>query len=264
MAETRHPLKARREALSRTQQQMADAVGVPIGTYRDWEQGRCKPSAANRPDVAAALDVSLETIDAYFNEISNGHAIPTHLTLYASLEREASCLWTWQPVTVHALLQTPAYAAAVERLGGMSDDGVAQRVKLRQERQAVLRRTPNPLQLHVVLDESVLLRATGSRQIMAEQLEHLVELAERPHIHLRVLPMASGVQLGGDGPFTVLASVGAVPQVVCLVSRVDIRYVESRDSVTDYTGVYERLARESLDELRSIERIKTIVKEHYQ
>lgn len=265
MAETRHLLKARREALGRSQGQMALEANVPLGTYRDWEQGRCKPLASKRPDLAGALDVDLHTLATYFDDgpMANGHAIPTHLTLYAGLEREAACLWTWQPVTIHALLQTQAYAAAVERLGGaMSEEGIAQRVALRRERQAVLRREPDPLELFIVLDESVLLRVTGSRQVMAEQLAHLVELAEQPNIHLRILPMSEGVQVGGDGPFTLLASVGQTPQVTCLVSRVDIRYVEG-DPVIDYSTVFSQLVEHSLSESQSIDHINATTKEHY-
>lgn len=37
-----------RRALSMTQEQFAGAYGIPIGTLRDWEQGRTEPDQANR------------------------------------------------------------------------------------------------------------------------------------------------------------------------------------------------------------------------
>jgi len=37
-----------RRALRMTQEQFAEAYGIPIGTLRDWEQGRTEPDQANR------------------------------------------------------------------------------------------------------------------------------------------------------------------------------------------------------------------------
>jgi putative transcriptional regulator len=37
-----------RRALHMTQEEFADAYRIPIGTLRDWEQGRTEPDQANR------------------------------------------------------------------------------------------------------------------------------------------------------------------------------------------------------------------------
>src|SRR3977135_2298724 len=37
-----------RRALRMTQEEFAEAYGIPIGTLRDWEQGRTEPDQANR------------------------------------------------------------------------------------------------------------------------------------------------------------------------------------------------------------------------
>lgn len=37
-----------RRALRMTQEEFAKAYGIPIGTLRDWEQGRSEPDQANR------------------------------------------------------------------------------------------------------------------------------------------------------------------------------------------------------------------------
>ncbi|HEX6000070.1 MAG TPA: helix-turn-helix domain-containing protein [Hyphomicrobiaceae bacterium] len=37
-----------RRALRMTQEQFAEAFRIPIGTLRDWEQGRTEPDQANR------------------------------------------------------------------------------------------------------------------------------------------------------------------------------------------------------------------------
>jgi putative transcriptional regulator len=37
-----------RRALRMTQEEFAEAYGIPVGTLRDWEQGRTEPDQANR------------------------------------------------------------------------------------------------------------------------------------------------------------------------------------------------------------------------
>lgn len=69
---------------------------------------------------------------------------------------------------VDGLLQTEGYAH-----GLLGDDKAA--VAARLERQAILIRTdPPPPKLLCVLDESVLHREVGGREVMYEQLQHLI------------------------------------------------------------------------------------------
>lgn len=36
-------VRERRKALKQTQKQFAEQLEIPLGTYREWEQGRRKP-----------------------------------------------------------------------------------------------------------------------------------------------------------------------------------------------------------------------------
>lgn len=272
MAMARHRLKARREQQGLTQEQLALSIGVATSTYREWERGLSTPRVGFRPRLAAQLDVSLVEIDSYLSENGsvappNRQAVPTWLTLYASLEQGASHLWTFQPMTVHALLQTPAYATAVEQVGPRptSDEAVTRRVELRLARQGVLVRAPDPLQLSVVLDESVLLRVTGGPAVMAEQLAHLVAMAGHPNIELRVLPLDAGVHAASFGAFTLLASQGAVTaQMACVTDRTGVRYLEGAHAVDAHVEVFDHLGENSLSPSDSVEVIRTTAKERYQ
>jgi transcriptional regulator with XRE-family HTH domain len=273
MAMARHRLKARREQQGLTQEQLALSIGVATSTYREWERGLSTPRVGFRPRLAAQLDVSLVEIDGYLNENGssvappNRQAVPTWLTLYASLEQGASHLWTFQPMTVHALLQTPAYARAVEQVGPRptTDEAVTRRVELRLARQGVLTRAPDPLQLSVVLDESVLLRVTGGPTVMAEQLAHLVAMARHPNIELRLLPLDAGVHAASFGAFTLLASPGAVmAQMACVTDRTGVRYLEGAHAVDAHVEVFDHLCDHSLSHSDSVEVIRTTAKERYQ
>jgi hypothetical protein len=55
-------------------------------------------------------------------------------------------------------------------------------------RQARLTQEP-VLELSVVLDEAVLLRRIGDSELMRAQLERLANVADLPHVDLRVLPL---------------------------------------------------------------------------
>ncbi|BCJ59058.1 hypothetical protein C1I93_08075 [Micromonospora endophytica] len=65
-------------------------------------------------------------------------------------------------------------------------------------RQAILSRP------HALIDEAVLRRALGGPAVMARQLRHLVDAAERPNVTLRVVPLTVGAHTGLDGSFALL------------------------------------------------------------
>jgi hypothetical protein len=61
-----------------------------------------------------------------------------------------------------------------------------------------------PPSLSFMIDEAVLYRPFGSAAIMADQLRKLQELAERPHISIKVVPLARGASPALRGSFTLL------------------------------------------------------------
>jgi transcriptional regulator with XRE-family HTH domain len=111
---------------------------------------------------------------------------------FIGLEHEASSIAIWHVEVIPGLLQTPAYARHIIANYGLIEPiapGMIERlVKVRMQRQQVLTREP-PVQLSVVLDESCLRRRIGDERVMYGQLTHLVELAERPNIEIRILPL---------------------------------------------------------------------------
>ncbi|MGH9151147.1 MAG: helix-turn-helix domain-containing protein [Acidimicrobiales bacterium] len=265
----RDRLAARRKAQGWTQEALAHDLGVSVASVAHWEQGSSTPQARYRRPLAERLGVSLPELDVLLDvngQVSpNGHAVPAWLTLYASLEQGASHIWTWQPLTVHALLQTREYAAAVESIGPspVSDDAVAQKVDLRLSRQGVLDREPEPLELAVVLDESVLHRVTGGPTTMAAQLDHLAVQARQPNVTVQVLPLAAGVHAAAFGACTVLASNGgAAPQMAMVEDRTGHRYLESAHAVEVHMVLIDHLREHALDDDESLDMI-TAARERY-
>nr|MDT0660041.1 DUF5753 domain-containing protein [Micromonospora sp. DSM 115978] len=52
------------------------------------------------------------------------------------------------------------------------------------------------LRLAVVISEAAVRQAIGGREVMAEQLRHLVQMGELPNISIRVMPLAAGLHDG--------------------------------------------------------------------
>lgn len=131
--------------------------------------------------------------------------LPPGADTYLGLEAEARALRAFGTQVVHDLLQTEAYARGViaasrPHLGAEQADRL---VAVQLRRQEVLRGS-DPIQLHLVLDESVLLRWVGSPEVMRSQLEHLIEAGSRPSVMVQVLPLA-GSQRVLVGPFGILS-----------------------------------------------------------
>lgn len=121
---------------------------------------------------------------------------------HIGLEAEAASALVWQVVAVPGLLQTEEYARAIHLAHQkvvLTPPGVFERrVQVRMIRQQVLTTRNPPLKLSAVIDEAVLLREVGSREVMHGQLRHLVETAALPNVELRILPLRSGTWLKAD------------------------------------------------------------------
>jgi transcriptional regulator with XRE-family HTH domain len=212
----RQRLIDRRDELGLSQDDVAQRANLTAISIRRYELGLSAPRTGDRRAYAAALKWTPERLTVALSdepEPINGHAVPGWLGHLASLEQAAGSLCAYEAVGVHGLLQTADYATAVEQVGPepANDAEIARRVKSRRARQAVLTREPDPLDLSVILDESILHRVAGGPAIMAAQLDYLVDLAEWPNIDLRVLPLSAGMfafgslqlitQLGATDPY---------------------------------------------------------------
>jgi transcriptional regulator with XRE-family HTH domain len=120
-------------------------------------------------------------------------SVPDPYDEYVALEAEAVVMAEWEAQVVPGLLQTDEYARAVIEVGAdIADAETAQRrLALRMARQAVLSRVPAP-RLSIVLDESVLHREVGGRDVLDRQLQHLFDASHRPDMELLVMPFTAG------------------------------------------------------------------------
>jgi len=176
---------------------------------------------------------------------------------YIGLEHEANSIAIWHVEVIPGLLQTQAYARQVIANYGQIEPiapGLIERlVRVRIQRQRALTREP-PVELSVVLDESILQRRIGTEQLMYDQLMYLAELAERPHIAIRILPL--GAQHAVLGPAFVIfhfeSDTDAVLQdVVASEQLKNVFTVESEQETYLHRLVFEALIKASLDRAES-------------
>nr|WP_218825977.1 helix-turn-helix transcriptional regulator [Actinomadura mexicana] len=136
-----------------------------------------------------------------------GDVIPESFDLFIGLEEAASSLEEYSPELIPGLFQTPDYLYALFRNNrpDLQDEQVERRVRLRVQRQALVKRVTAAPDLKVVLNEAVVRRVVGGPAVMAAQLDRLAELNERPNVSVRVMPFSAGSHRGLDtGPFIIL------------------------------------------------------------
>ncbi|MFJ4923069.1 helix-turn-helix domain-containing protein [Streptomyces sp. NPDC088725] len=189
-----------------------------------------------------------------------GGVIPPQYRDFISLESQARTARTLETSVVPGLLQTPGYARAVTRaaLDGPPASTVDSLVEVRLARQEVLR-TPVPLKLHAVLDESVLRREVGGPEVMRDQLRRLQALAPLPHILLQVMPFAVGEYAGLTGPFMIFTfpNINDLDLVV-LDHLTSSLYLEGKEDLEAYSAAFRRMQARALSPEDSLDLIAGI------
>jgi Domain of unknown function (DUF5753)/Helix-turn-helix domain len=169
------------------------------------------------------------------------------------LEAEAASVAEWQNVSVPGLLQTEEYARLVidafQNVVRIPPGHVERRTRVRMIRQQILTERDLPLELSALIDESVLLRKVGTKQVMSDQLRYLAQMAELPNIDLRILPLESNSSLMAD-PFFVL-SISEIGDVVSTESQHNELYVEGETDTYTYRLIFQALVEASLPPDRS-------------
>jgi transcriptional regulator with XRE-family HTH domain len=129
-----------------------------------------------------------------------GSTISEDYQQFIGLEHEATTMAIWHVDVVPGLLQTETYARQIissySRVEPVAPGLIGRLVRVRMRRKQVLSR--DMLGISVVLDESVLMRKIGTSAIMREQLLYLAEVADRPDLELRVLPLDADHTVVGE------------------------------------------------------------------
>ncbi|MFB7175455.1 Scr1 family TA system antitoxin-like transcriptional regulator [Streptomyces sp. NPDC056254] len=187
------------------------------------------------------------------------HQLPTWFQAYAEMEARASYISTYQAQLVYGLLQTEEYARAV--LGVRSEGDLDAKLAARMERQRILDRENPPL-MWVVLSEAVLHQEIGGRDVMRNQLAHLLALRGREWVRVQILPFEAGVHAGLQGEITLLRFDGD-PDIVYTEDFVQGHMTANPQALREGSLRYDHLQAAALSLEDSAALIARVLEERY-
>jgi transcriptional regulator with XRE-family HTH domain len=130
---------------------------------------------------------------------------PTYFQ-YIEFETSASIIRTYETFVVPGLLQTEEYAIAVTARNRFDPDPktVKTLVEVRMKRQQLLLDRPNPPLLFFIVDEAVIRRLVGDKDLRQAQVEKLIRMADRPEVTIEIVPFSAGIHRGVIEDFSIL------------------------------------------------------------
>jgi len=246
-------LRRLREAAGKPPKEAAEWLEITPSTLSKIELGRQAIKGTHVRLLAQLYEIGAPEVDTLLRLAREANqrgwwaaysdSVPDYVRAYLDLEEEAEELWTYESGLVFGLFQTPAYAEAIIRAFRRHDEPeeIARLVEIRAARQKRLFADRSPA-MRVVLDEAVLRRKVGGIEIMREQLRHIAEVAQLPHIEVQVLPFGAGEHPSIGTAFTLLRFADAsAMNAVYLEHHMGALYLERPADLMRYTEMFEQL-----------------------
>ncbi|MFJ5777662.1 helix-turn-helix domain-containing protein [Streptomyces sp. NPDC093094] len=266
-------LRRLRELKGMTAEEVAERLLVSQSKISRLENGRRSISQRDVRDLCGVYEVEDQrVVDSLMQMAKDSrqqgwwHAFgDVPYSVYIGLETDAASLRVYDPQVVPGLLQTRSYAEALiaGALPEAAPADIERRVQVRMRRQERISAVENPLRLWAVIDEAVLRREVGNRQVMIEQLEHLLEMVQLPHVTVQVIPFSMGAHPGVSGQYAVLEFPDAADSTVVYIEGVtsDL-YLEKAQDVSKYSVMYEHLRAQALNVEQTREFIAKAAKDY--
>jgi transcriptional regulator with XRE-family HTH domain len=167
---------------------------------------------------------------------------------YIGLEQDASAITSFAAFYIPALLQTEEYARAIIKgIAPRMDSAVLkERGEVRILRQQILNRD-SPPRYRALIDESVLRRPTGGPEVMARQLDKVLELIEEGKVTVQIVPFDVGAIATQDSNFVLLEFGDAIlSSVVFVEGLTNNQVLEKQAEIDRYREAIEHLRDSSL------------------
>jgi transcriptional regulator with XRE-family HTH domain len=263
-------LRRRREAAGVTIEQVAEQLECSASKVSRIETGHTSATPRDVRDMLRIYGVvgteSDELVQIAREARQKGwwHPYSTVLTgSYVGLEAAASSIRAYEQQVVPGLLQTEDYARAMIRAArpDWTAGEIDRRVRVRMNRQSLLSQD-DPIDVWVVLDETVVSRPVGGDAVMRAQLERLAEAADLPNVKLQILPFEVGAHAGMDGSFTILDFPEADdPAVVYAENATGGLFLEKSDELKRFTFIFEQVSATAIRPEESAALVAKLAKE---
>lgn len=186
--------------------------------------------------------------------------LPGWFQTYLGLEESARFIRSFDAQFVPGLLQTEDYAQAVLELGSHPRESTERMVHVRQERQR--RFAAGGLRLSAAIDESALRRPVGSASVMHRQLQHLLEIADRPGLTIQVTPLRTGASHAVPGSFSILSfDAGDLPDIVYVEQLTSALYLDKPADVERYGQAFDLISATSTPPDQTTQFIRSMLAE---
>ncbi|WP_030770525.1 MULTISPECIES: helix-turn-helix domain-containing protein [unclassified Streptomyces] len=252
-----YELRRLREAAGLKQAQLGEIIYCTGSLIGQIETTKRVPTR----DFSERVDAALGTGGVFSRLVGLvlRSVLPTWFQPYAEMEARASYISTYQAQLVYGLLQTPAYARAV--LGVRTEGELDAKVAARMERQRILDREDPPL-MWVVMSEAVLHQEIGGREVMRNQLAHLLEQQRREWVKVQILPFEAGAHAGLQGEITLLRFDDG-PDIVYTEDFVQGHMTANPQALREGSLRYDHLQAAALSLEDSAARIARVMEERY-
>ncbi|MFD8147695.1 helix-turn-helix domain-containing protein [Streptomyces sp. NPDC059708] len=198
-------LAHQRKLAGLTQAALAEQAHCDVESIASVEQGRRPLSVKMSQVLETHLDANGALLKAAA-AIPRRERYPAFAREYIEHEEETLSLLSYQNATVPGMLQSPEYAAAVfaSFYPPFPADQIAQQTEDRIARQALFQRKPSPPVMHFIIEQHVLERPIGGRDVTRGQLQHLRAMAALPFVGIQIMPSGLEKHAGLDGPMVLL------------------------------------------------------------
>src|SRR5690349_20739095 len=268
----RRALRQARQATPMSQGDVARELGWSLSKMQRIEGGEVGVSLT---DLRALLEVYGIADDAEVQRLTADARIsrrqrwliapeyrkflPGPLRQLIQFEAEATAIRAYQPVLIPGVFQTPAVAETVLGWENLAISDHIRRVlfDVRMQRRARTIDNRNAAPYELVLDESVIKRHIGGPGVMAEQLESLIEVAELPHVSVRLVPFERSAQSGLAGAFELVSLSDDEDDAVLYLESYDHdRIVHDPAEVLYHRKLFDQIAGAALSEIATGRRIR--------
>jgi transcriptional regulator with XRE-family HTH domain len=250
-------LRRHREAAGLTQRQLGDIVNYTGSLVGQVETARKLPTQEFSERVDAALGTG-GLLSRLVGLVMRSQ-LPAWFQQVAELEARAVEICTFQTHMVHGLLQSKLYVRSV--LGVLDQDKLDDRAAARLARQRIFEKGEPPV-FWMVLSEAALHQEIGGREVMREQLAHLLTSEDDPRINIQILPYSVGEHAGLQGAFNVYRFAGD-PAIVYTEGYGSGHPTANPDTVRDCSLRYDHLRAAALSIKDSAGLIRRVMEDRY-
>ncbi|MES4887552.1 helix-turn-helix transcriptional regulator [Streptomyces sp. NPDC096012] len=250
-------LRRHREAAGLTQRQLGDIVNYTGSLVGQVETARKLPTQEFSERVDAALGTG-GLLSRLVGLVMRSQ-LPAWFQQVAELEVRATEISTFQTHMVHGLLQSKLYMRSV--LGVLDRDKLDDRAAARLARQCIFEKGEPPV-FWMVLSEAALHQEIGGREVMREQLAHLLTFADDSRINIQILPYSVGEHAGLQGAFNVYRF-ASDPAIVYTEGYGSGHPTANPDTVRDCSLRYDHLRAAALSIKDSAGMIRRVMEDRY-